>query len=53
MSPKDPRGLGVTRKAYFSLSKLTKQFSKVTSCDTSAGIELSFWADGERKMEED
>ena len=29
MSPKDPRGLGATQKAYFSLSKLTKQFLKV------------------------
>ena len=42
----DPRGLGVTQDAYFSLLTHTKQLLLVTFCDTLAGIEVSFWRDG-------
>ena len=38
----DPRDLGVTSNAYFSLSKHTKQLSLVTYCDTPVGIEVNF-----------
>ena len=40
------RGLRVTQHAYFSLLTHTKQLLLVTFCDTLAGIEVSFWADG-------
>ena len=36
----------MTKDAYFSLLKRTKQLLLVTFCDTLAGIEVSFWADG-------
>ena len=39
-------GLRVTQDAYFSLLTHTKQLLLVTFCDTLAGIEVSFWADG-------
>ena len=41
-----PTGLRVTQDAYFSLLTHTKQLLLVTFCDTLAGIEVSFWADG-------
>ena len=50
-------GLRVTQDAYFSLLTHTKQLLLVTFCDTLAGIEVSFWADGtgrtERERERD
>ena len=36
----------MTKDAYFSLLTRTKQLLLVTFCDTLAGIEVSFWADG-------
>ena len=36
----------MTKDAYFSLLTCTKQLLLVTFCDTLAGIEFSFWADG-------
>ena len=36
----------MTKDAYFSLLTHTKQLLFVTFCDTLAGIEVSFWADG-------
>ena len=39
-------GVRVTQDAYFSLLTHTKQLLLVTFCDTLAGIEVSFWADG-------
>ena len=36
----------VTQHAYFSILTHTKQLLLVTFCDTLAGIEVSFWADG-------
>ena len=35
----DPRSLGVTPNAYFSLSKYTKPLLLITFYDTHAGIE--------------
>ena len=43
-------GLRVTQDAYFSLLTHTKQLLLVTFCDTLAGIEVSFWADGTGRM---
>ena len=50
----DPRDLGVTPNAYFSLSKHTIELSLLTYCDTPVGNEVSFrthremdgWTDG-------
>ena len=42
----DPRDLGVTLNAYFSLSKHTKQLLLVTYCDIPAGIQVSFRTHG-------
>ena len=39
-------GLRLTQDAYFSLLTRTKQLLLVTFCDTLAGIEVCFWADG-------
>ena len=39
-------GRRVTKDAYFSLLTCTKQLLLVTFCDTLAGIEVSFWANG-------
>ena len=36
----------MTKDAYFLLLTRTKQLLFVTFCDTLAGIEVSFWADG-------
>ena len=36
----------MTKDAYFSLLTRAKQFLLVTFCDTLAGIEIGFWADG-------
>ena len=36
----------MTKDAYFSLLTRTKQLLLVTFCDTLAGIEVGFWADG-------
>ena len=36
----------MTKDAYFSLLTRTKQLLLVTFCDTLAGIEVNFWADG-------
>ena len=36
----------MTKDAYFSLLTRTKQLLLVTFCDTLAGIEVCFWADG-------
>ena len=36
----------MTKDAYFSLLTRTKQHLLVTFCDTLAGIEVSFLADG-------
>ena len=36
----------MTKDAYFSLLTRAKQLLLVTFCDTLAGIEVSFWADG-------
>ena len=36
----------MAKDAYFSLLTRTKQLLLVTFCDTLAGIEVSFWADG-------
>ena len=36
----------VTENAYSSLLTLIKQLLLITFCDTIAGIEVSFWADG-------
>ena len=36
----------MTKDAYFSLLKCTKQLLLATFCDTLAGIEICFWADG-------
>ena len=36
----------MTKDAYFSLLTRTKQLLLVTFCDTLAGIEVSFGADG-------
>ena len=44
-------GLRVTKDAYFSLLTRTKQLLLVTFCDTLAGIEVSFWADGTRQTD--
>ena len=41
----------MTKDAYFSLLTRTKQLLLVTFCDTLAGIEVSFWADGTRQAE--
>ena len=42
----------MTKDAYFSLLTRTKQLLLVTFCDTLAGIEVCFWADGTRQMNE-
>ena len=39
----------MTKDAYFSLLTRAKQFLLVTFCDTLAGIEVSFWTDGNRR----
>ena len=36
----------MTKDAYFSLLTRAKHFLLVTFCDTLAGIEIGFWADG-------
>ena len=36
----------MTKDAYFSLLIRAKQLLLVTFCETLAGIEVSFWADG-------
>ena len=36
----------MTKDAYFSLLRRTKQLLLVTFYDMLAGIEVSFWADG-------
>ena len=41
----------MTKDAYFSLLTRTKQLLFVTFCDTLAGIEVSFWADGTGRMD--
>ena len=41
----------MTKDAYFSLLTRTKQLLLVTFCDTLAGIEVSFWADGTGRTE--
>ena len=38
--------------AYFSFLTRTKQLLLVTFCDTLAGIEVSFWADGTERTDE-
>ena len=38
----DPKGLVVTKNAYFSLLMHIKQLLFVTFCDTISGIEASF-----------
>ena len=43
----------MTKDAYFSLLTRTKQLLLVTFCDTLAGIEVSFWADGTGRTEPD
>ena len=43
----------MTKDAYFSLLTCAKQLLLVTFCDTLAGIEVSFWADGTGRMERD
>ena len=43
----------MTKDAYFSLLTRTKQLLLVTFCDTLAGIEVSFWADGTGRTELD
>ena len=42
----------MTQNAYSSLSTHTKQLLLVTFCDTLAGIEVSFWADGTGRTDE-
>ena len=42
----------VARLRYFSLLTRTKQLLLVTFCDTLAGIEISFWADGTGRTDE-
>ena len=42
----------MTKDAYFSLLTRTKQLLLVTFCDTLAGIEVSFWADGTERTDE-
>ena len=39
------------QNAYFSLLTHTKQLLLVTFCDTLAGIEVSFWADGTERTD--
>ena len=41
----------MTKDAYFSLLTRTKQLLLVTFCDTLAGIEVSFWADGTERTD--
>ena len=41
----------MTKDAHFSLLTRTKQLLLVTFCDTLAGIEVSFWADGTGRTE--
>ena len=36
----------MAKDGYFSLLTCAKQLLLVTFCDTLAGIEVSFWADG-------
>ena len=40
------------KDAYFLLLTCTKQLLLVTFCDTLAGIEVSFWADGTGRTDE-
>ena len=42
----------MTKDAYFSLLTRTIQLLLVTFCDTLAGIEVSFWADGTGQTDE-
>ena len=42
----------MTKDAYFSLLTRAKQLLLVTFCDTLAGIEVSFWADGTGRTDE-
>ena len=42
----------MTKDAYFLLLTRTKQLLLVTFCDTLAGIEVSFWADGTERTDE-
>ena len=41
----------MTKDAYFSLLTRTKQLLLITFCDTLAGIEVSFWADGTERTD--
>ena len=42
----------MTQDAYFSLLTHSKQLLLVTFCNTLAGIEVSFWADGTGRTDE-
>ena len=46
----NPRDLGVTPNAYFSLFKHTKQLLLVTYCDGPVGIEVSFQTEDEDRQ---
>ena len=45
-------GLRLTQDAYFSLLTRIKQLLLVAFCDTLAGIEVNFWADGTGRTDE-
>ena len=47
----DPRGLRVTKNAYFSLLTLTKKLLLVTFCDPTAETGVSFRTDGRNGTE--